>query len=354
MSNSLSDCCQPCSTVPPTQIVGAQGPAGAAGTSGSDGTDAFAIVQAPGFTIPAVGNDVLAPVSNTAWMTVGETVIAGTGFGGPVCGPANFTVISINSATTVTLRALAYPGDAVNPATIATSALLAPSGLRGPTGTAGSTFPTTTAGDVMYNTDGVAGNAARLGIGAQGQSLIADPSTGVPANIIAWKGVAQTLFTNFGTAATGAGVAETNLMSFTVPANTLRNTNDSLEWEIYLDVSSTASNATKLIKVYLGGLGGSVVGRYGPAATGAVVQNGGQVVMRGRICRINNNSQKAYCATNTTDGTGPPGAAVNYVEDFTPNQDLTTNLLFLVTGTNGTAFANGIIQQMLVLNYRAA
>ena len=111
-------------------------------------------------------------------------------------------------------------------------------------------------------------------------------------------------------------------------------------------------NATKQIKVYLGGLGGSVVGRYGPAA--AIVQDGGQVVMRGRICRINNNSQKCWMSLETTDGTGPPGVSVTFVSDATPNQDLTTALLFLVTGKNGTAFAGGITQQMLILNYRAA
>jgi len=105
--STINDCCSPCPTVQTTSIPGAQGPAGAAGAAGADGTDAFAIVQAPGFVIPAVGNDVLAPLSNTAWMTVGEIVIAGTGFGGPVCGPANFQVISINSATTATIRALA-------------------------------------------------------------------------------------------------------------------------------------------------------------------------------------------------------------------------------------------------------
>jgi len=350
--STLNDCCSPCAVTPPTQIVGAQGPAGAAGAAGADGTDAFAIVQAPGFTVPTVGNDVLAPVSNTAWMAVGEVVIAGTGFGGPVTGPANFLVISINSSTTVTLRALAYTGDVVNPATIATSALLAPAGLRGPTGTAGSTFPTTTRGDIMVNTDGVAGNAARLGIGAQGQAPVAD--VGSPSLTLSYRGVAQTLFTNFGSVGTANHTTEDSLMSFSVPAHTLRNTDDSLEWEIYLDVNSTMSNATKLIKVYLGGLGGSVVGRYGPGASGPIVQDGGFIVMKGRICRLTDNTQKAYSITHTTDASGPPGVSSNYVEDFTPNQDLTTNLLFLVTGTNGTAVANGIIQQMLVLNYRAA
>jgi len=348
MSNSLSDCCSPCSTVPPVNVPGSQGNPGSPGTPGADGGDAFAIVQAPGFTIPTVGNDVLAPVSSTAWMTVGETVIAGTGFGGPVTGPANFTVITINSATTVTLRALAYPGDAVNPASIAASALLAPSGLRGPTGAAGSVFPTTTAGDLIYNTDGVAGNAARLGIGAQGQSLFADPSTGVPASIIAWKGGVQTLTTNFFVASTGANTAETALLAYTVAANQLRNVGDSLEYEAVFSVESTANNATKLIKVYLGGLAGAVVAQYGIAAP--AVQDGGKLIIQGRVCRVGPLAQYAWARISTTNAAG---ASTTFFTQLTGAQDLTTPLSFVCSGTNGSAFAGGISQTLLLINYRA-
>jgi len=347
--STINDCCSPCSTVPPTQIVGAQGPQGAAGAAGSDGTDAFGIVQ-NAFVIPTLGNDVPITLSTTQWMVVGETVIAGTGPGGPVCGPANFTVITVPTPTTATIRALVYPGDAVNPSQILAGSIVTPSGLRGPTGTAGSTFPTTTKGDLMYNTDGVAGNASRLGVGAQGQAPIAD--VGNPPITLSYKGVAQTLYTDFGSAATGNNMLETNLMSFSIPANTLRNTDDSLEWECYFDVHDTGHNATKLIKVYLGGLGGSVVAQYGPNAP--IVQDGGFVVMKGRICRVNNVSQKCYAITLTTDGTGPPGVSAMYVSDSTPNQTLSNALLFLVTGTNGSNDTGGITQQMLVLNYRAA
>lgn len=352
--STLSDCCNPCATVTTTNIPGAQGPAGATGAAGADGIDSVSIVQAPGFTIPTVGNDVLIPVNSTAWMAVGQVVICSTGFGGPVTGPANFLIITLNTATSFTGRALAYPGDAVNPTAIAASAIVSASGKQGAAGTAGATFPTTTKGDTMFDdgTNAPLPSVVRKGIGAQGQAIIADPSNGTVALVLAYKGVAQTLFTNFGSAATGADTTEDNLMSFTVPLNTLRNTNDSLEWEAYFDVTSTASNATKLIKVYLGGTGGSVIGQYGPAA--AIVQDGGKVVMRGRVLRVSNVSQKCFCEILTTDGTGPPGASVTFVSTSTPNQDLTTNLLFVCTGKNGSAFANGIVQQSLVLNYRAA
>jgi len=345
MSNSLSDCCNPCNTVPPVQIPGAQGPQGPAGAAGSDGTDAFSIVQSPGFTIPTVGNDVLVPVNQTQWMTTNAIVIASTGFGGPVTGPANFRIISINSATTVTLRALAYPGDAVNPATIATGALIAAAGLQGPTGTAGATFPTTTKGDTMFDDGANAPNphVIRLGIGQQGQSLYGDPSNGTPGNVISWKGSVWALNTTVITIATGADLTEDTLMTYSIPGNTLRNAGDSIEFDALFSVLGTGTVATKTIRIYFGG---SVIMQFGNAAL-----DGGSLIFKGRIIRTTGASSIAYSSYQTTDS---GGASTTKIAQSSPGETLSGAVLFKCTGQNGTnGVASGITQQALTVSYRA-
>lgn len=346
MSNSLSDCCNPCNTVPPVQIPGAQGPQGPAGAAGSDGTDAFSIVQSPGFTIPTVGNDVLVPVNQTQWMTTNAIVIASTGFGGPVTGPANFRIISINSATTVTLRALAYPGDAVNPATIATGALIAAAGLQGPTGTAGSTFPTTTKGDTMFD-DGANNpnpHVIRLPIGGQGQSVVADPFNATPGLVLPYKGVTSTLFTSATGANTIGNTAETNLLSFNILANQWRNPGDVIEFESVFNVASTANNATKQIKLYLGGLAGSVI-----IDTAALVLDGGSIVFRGSMQMVTGASELGWSTSFSTNAAGT-SVTFNYITLAGQNTNAPLQLLW--TGKNGTAFANGIVQLNCIVNYR--
>jgi len=346
---SIQDCCTPgCATVPPVNVPGAQGPQGPAGADGSDGAPAYSIVTSL-FVIPAVGNDVLVNLDNTLWLTVGQTVIAGQHFGGPATGPANFTVITINSATTATLRALAYPGDAVNPASIAAGGQITASGQRGPTGangTAGSTFPTTTKGDSMMD-DGSTSpvpSVIRVPIGLQGQARVADPFNATPANVLPFVGVTRVLNTTIASAATGPDTTEDNLLSFVIPANALRNAGDSIEFEAVFDVLVTAVVATKTIKIKFGA---STVLQFGNAAL-----NGGSIVMRGRIVRGSVNSQICWCEYITTDGAA---AATVLLTRITAAEVLSGAVTLQCTGQNGTnAVAGGITQQALLVSVRAA
>ena len=89
---------------------------------GSDGQSAFGIVLSPGFVVPAANNDVTVPISSTAWMVVGQIVVA--------AGPYNFEVRSIASSISVTLRWLDYSADAATGATIAAGAIITPSGQQ--------------------------------------------------------------------------------------------------------------------------------------------------------------------------------------------------------------------------------
>jgi hypothetical protein len=56
-----------------------------------------------GFTVPAAGSTIVVNVSNTSWMTVGETVWVAGAAGGGNAGTMKIT--AINSATQVTLQA---------------------------------------------------------------------------------------------------------------------------------------------------------------------------------------------------------------------------------------------------------
>lgn len=119
-----SDCCNPCVTTPPVNIPGVAGIDGAPGAAGAPGQNAYTIVTAPGFNVPALNANVAVPVANALWMIPGQNVI--------VAGPANFQVVSINNALSVNLKFLGYTGDVVPGTAIAAGAGISPAGLQGP------------------------------------------------------------------------------------------------------------------------------------------------------------------------------------------------------------------------------
>jgi len=199
-------------------------------------------------------------------------------------------------------------------------------------------------GDLVYNTDGVAGHSSRLGIGVQGQSLSADPFNGAPASVIAWKGAIQSLELDVSTKSTGADLTEDTLQSFSIVGNTLRTDADTIEWEALFNVVATGTVATKTIKVYFGA---TVVLQFGNAAL-----DGGSVVMRGTIVRTGAATQICY-ATYVTTNSG--GTSTTLASQTNASETLSGAVLFKCTGQNGTnAIANGIQQQILKLSRRAA
>ncbi len=143
---------------------------------------------------------------------------------------------------------------------------------------------------------------------------------------------------------TGADLAETNLLSYSVPANTLRNNGDSIEFDAEFAVDATATVATKTIKVYWGA---TVILQFGDAAL-----DGGIVRMRGRIVRtgaINQLTISDYVTTNTAL------TATVKTQSLAPGETLSGAVLLKCTGQNGTnMIAGGVQQLMLVVDYRAA
>lgn len=122
--------CVPCCTTPQTvNVPGVQGLAGSNGTNGTNGVSAFTTTT-QAFTIPAVGSTVTVQVGSTAFMVIGQVLIIGQGnlaLANP--GPMTCVVTVILGSTSMTVKALGYPGDKTNPATIDIGAIVSPAGV---------------------------------------------------------------------------------------------------------------------------------------------------------------------------------------------------------------------------------
>ncbi len=198
----------------------------------------------------------------------------------------------------------------------------------------------------MVNTDGVAGNAARLGIGAQGQVPVA--ANGAPPLTLVYKGVVQSIILDVSTKSVGADITEDTLMNFSIPASTLRTDTDTIEWEALFNVALTVSTAQKTIKVYFGT---TVVLQFGAAAL-----DGGSVLMKGTVVRTGAATQICYGYLTTTDSAG---VSTTKISQTNASEVLNGAVLFKCTGQNGPTsppdnIANAIQQQILKLGYRAA
>lgn len=118
MPSTLS--CRPCCDAE-TQTVEVPGPEGSNGNDGSDGVNAYGIVTVD-FDVPAIGDTVTVTLDNGIWMVVGQKVVFD--------GPATFEVVTVNSATSVTLRFMGYADDVAPGTTISAGAGVSPSGTQ--------------------------------------------------------------------------------------------------------------------------------------------------------------------------------------------------------------------------------
>lgn len=110
--------CVPC--CPTAQSVNVPGVEGIPGSNGLNGINAYTITTAD-FVIPAVNSTVTVSVVSTAWMVIGQIVVA--------TGPATFRVTTITDGSTVVLTFLGYPGDLSPAVTISSGAGISPAGV---------------------------------------------------------------------------------------------------------------------------------------------------------------------------------------------------------------------------------
>jgi len=171
LATSAADCCAPCESPLTVAVPGPAGAAGAAGAAGTNGVSAFTVSTA-GFVMPAGAATVNVAVANSSWASVGQVVyVKNAGY---------FTVDAIPDATHLTLKNLAYAGNAAPAAIIGTAQTVSPGGLKGTDGVAvgvtlNSISPTTTRGDLIADNGANAplASSVRLAAGTDGQQLTA-------------------------------------------------------------------------------------------------------------------------------------------------------------------------------------
>ena len=187
--NQNTDCCETTCSTSTTNVAGATGAAGAAGSNGTNGSNAYTATTAS-FTMPAVSSTVAVAVSDSVWMSVGQTLyISGGGY---------FEVTAKASATSITVKSLyAVPTNAAVGATVAGSSTVSAAGLKGDTGAAGaagSGLPTLAKGGLAtYSTQNIA-----LAVGANNKFLGADSSAtaGIAWDTVQYSDLGGTLALN--------------------------------------------------------------------------------------------------------------------------------------------------------------
>jgi hypothetical protein len=271
-------------------------------------------------------------------MAVKQVLIIGQGPGVVLtnAGPGTFVITAIPSPNSVTVTWLNVTGDAAANSPISAGAIVSVEGRPG----VAAAFPTTTKGDIIVD-DGASSPSAhvvRLAVGNNGRAPIA--SSAATAGLV-YAGVSQTRNVNTTAVGNGADVTEDDLMTFSVIGNTLINNGDSIEFETVFDCAANADNKTIKIK-----FGATTILTLGPVA-----QNGGSVMIKGRIIRTGAATQRCYAWMQNTNGAGTSATST---ADVTAAETLSGAVTLKATGQASIANANDILQQVMVVNYRAA
>lgn len=149
-------------------------------------------------------------------------------------------------------------------------------------------------------------------------------------------GISSVLTVSTTSAQTGANTTETDLWTYSLPANTLSADNYGVRITAFLKNGATANNKT--IRAYFGA---TVV-----VSSGAYAGNAHNVKVVVEVFRTAASAQKAI-GLLTSQGSGvtagsAPGAASDYT---TPAADTTGAITIKITGQNGTAAAGDIVFQ---------
>lgn len=95
---------------------------------GTNGINAYTNTTAD-FVLPNGGDTVLVTVDSSAWMVIGQGLIAGVGVDGNGSGPAHFRVSALPSATSATLEFMNLDGDLLPGETITSGATVSPASI---------------------------------------------------------------------------------------------------------------------------------------------------------------------------------------------------------------------------------
>lgn len=252
---------------------------GAPGMAGTNGTNAYTILTANS-AIPADTNTpVTFAVGNSQWAVVGQTIVVGDA----VDGIGTFRITAIPDSLHITALWLNAVGDAAPLATLNVS------------------------------------------------NLATVSPAGVPQS-------PKFRFTSVASSS-NSGTGETTLLAASVPANTLANVGDSVEFEASFVLSGSGNNT---VKVYFGATNFLTLG--------PVAQNSGSVIVRGRVMRISGTSQKVYGAMWITAGLTANAVTTN---DTTAAETLSGAVLLKCTGQNSVG-SGAVTQDSLFVRLNAA
>lgn len=256
---------------------------GAPGMSGTNGFNAYTILTSNAAIPIDTNTTVTFAVANSQWAVVGQTIVVGD----LVDGVGTFRIVAITDATHITAVWLNAVGDApaLTPLLTSNLAQVSPAGIP-----ASSKF-----------------------------RFITVPAS--PPN-------------------NGTVTTETTLISANIPANTLVNTGDSLEFEAVFLLSGSANNT---VRVYFGA---TVMLTYGPL--GVTAQN---LIVRGRIVRTGVATEYSYVSAVITNST-----AANNVDTqvATPAETLSGAVLLKCTGQNSSGASVGVTQTSLYIRLNPA
>lgn len=136
---------------------------------GTAGVNAFTTTTAP-FTVPALGANIQLSVVSTAWIAVGQALFI-TAVGNTAIG--YFTVISVDSATLVTVQYINTPQNTQAGATANNPAIVTPAGAPGSSGLSN---PVTIA---QGGTNATTKSGAQTNLGLGQAAVIPTPATGL-------------------------------------------------------------------------------------------------------------------------------------------------------------------------------
>lgn len=346
--SDLLQCCNPCPTVQTVSIPGIEGDPGTPGAPGTDGINGYGILTANMIVPPDTTTPVTITLDDTSWMVEGQIIVIGQGVGSTLTnpGPATFVVDAILSTTSARLLWKDAAIDVAAGTQIDLGAVISSSGTDG----ASAVYPTTTKGDIMVD-DGVnspLSSVVRQGVGVNGQAILADSAL---TNGLGYKGVSRTVNVNTTPASyPGAVTTEQNLISFSVPANTLLTNGDSLEYEASFTLVGAAGPPDINVRCAFGAT--NLLGANGLEVTSAA--DTWYVAVLIRIIRLTATTQIAYATVNArriNGGGAPEDISFAYITN--PAENLAGAVTLKGTGQSSMAGASQIVQNSSHINARA-
>jgi len=188
-------------------------------------------------------------------------------------------------------------------------------------------------GALTLSSTAITGKTAITSTQATDTVLVSDTSDSGNLKEVALANLvgSRTLNTSGTTAGTPASTTETDLVSYTMPADTINTDGQCIYIKAYGDTGATAN--TKTLKLYIGA---TAQGQN----SGITAPNNLPWTCEVWLIRTGSAAQKGYVKWTFEGGAGAEDTEIDL---FTDTEDFTADMVLKITGTNGTAAANDIV-----------